>query len=63
MSWSHPVPILIPSVVKNVLSDPTSSFPIFYFPAFIFSAPALVDFAPSALFVAKLTAKLRLNPD
>ena len=37
--------------------------PIFYFPHFIFSPAALLDFAPSVLFVAKLTAKLRLNPD
>ena len=38
MSWSHPVPILIPSVVKNVSSDPARGFPIFCFPPFIFSA-------------------------
>ncbi len=27
-------PILIPSVVKNILSDPAPGFPIFCFPAF-----------------------------
>ena len=31
-------PILIPSVVKNILSDPARGFPIFCFPPFIFSA-------------------------
>jgi len=41
----------------------TPSFPIFYFPTFIFSPAALVDSAPSVLFVAKLTAQLRINPD
>ncbi|MEI7567769.1 MAG: hypothetical protein WCJ10_08015 [Opitutaceae bacterium] len=50
MSWSRPVPILIPSVVKNVLSDPAPGFPIFYFPTFIFSPAALVDSAPSGAF-------------
>ena len=42
-------PILIPSVVKNVLSDPTPSFPIFYFPPFIFSFPPSRHFVPFAV--------------
>jgi len=39
---------------------PIPSFPIFYFPAFIFIRFACVDSVP---FVAKLTAELRINPD
>ena len=37
----------------------TPSFPIFYFPAFIFSPAALVDFAPSVLFVAERRLEAR----
>gem|GEM_PF-4067832 len=58
MSWSHPVPILIPSVVKNVLSDPAPGFPIFYFSAFIFSPAALVQAAFAAY---SLSVKLKFK--
>ena len=58
-SCTHPDPIR----GQNGLERSGSEFPDFLLPAFIFSPAALVDFAPSVLFVAKLTAELRLNPD
>ncbi len=58
MSWSHPVPILIPSVVKNVLSGPTPGFPVFHFPHFIFSADVLVQAAFAAY---SLSVKLKFK--
>ncbi len=48
---------------RSWVIGPTPGFPVFHFPHFIFSPAALVDSAPSALFVNKLTAELRINPD
>ena len=56
---SHPDPIR----GQKCLERSNSEFSDFLLSPFHLFRPALVDFAPSVLFVAKLTAELRLNPD
>ena len=58
-SCTHPDPIR----GQKCLERSNSEFSDFLLSPFHLFRPALLDFAPSVLFVAKLTAKLRLNPD